>query len=66
MKARIENMLMSLKKTTQEQRGKKIQYRKLEQTTSPKFNFSTHTQVVFPSLCTMQWLWVVLPHTRIP
>lgn len=59
-------MLMSLKKTTQEQRGKKIQYRKLEQTTSPKFNFSTHTQVVFPSLCTMQWLWVVLPHTHIP
>lgn len=46
--------------------GKKIQYWKLEQTTSPKFNFSTHTQVVFPSLCTMQWLWVVLPHTRIP
>lgn len=36
----------------------------IQQTTSPNFNFPTHTHVGFASLYTMQWLRVTLPCTH--
>lgn len=40
---------------------KKAELKREQTSTSPKFNFSTHTQVVFPSFCSMQWLRTDLP-----
>lgn len=66
-KARTENMLVRLEKTSQTHwGGKERQNWKRKQTTSPKFNFSTHTRVVFPSLYTLQWLRIHLPCTHMP